>query len=420
MKHKFNKDKILKFFKKRFKSERGVGWPTVLLALFALSLLILTVNGADAGDKGEEIIKDRKDPGKYAELIGKESVELDEETLTVRNETNKKILNHSIELVKIPLTVVDDTQVLTIAEELGVFKVKNKNTEGEDKKTETNLKNNGLPSDKLNVDIAKTIKAKIKNNSTIGTSPEETEAMMIKIMEDIEEEDKLFDSTEDDVIIDMVSHIEKILENNNKLADQKVIDLKTKLNRAESHKKYLEGIIEAFEEAEKEGAFQTGGISSVKADLEETNQAINNLETELQQYDDGQGEVSEDTLTDEETQDALTDEEVTEEITEEAIEEVITLNGTVSSGEAAFTMSMTINLGTGEVSGIIYVRIYLTDFEYQFEENVPISGSMDLETRDINAQSGDSKLTGRLSADGNSANGTLSSDDGSGTWRVSR
>jgi len=262
------------------------------------------------------------------------------------------------------------------------------------------------------VDIAKTIKAKIKNNSTIGTSPEETEAMMIKIMEDIEEEDKLFDGMEDDAMIDMVSHIEKILENNNKLADQKLIDLKTKLNRAESHKKYLEGIIKAFEEAEKKGSFQTQGISSVKADLEETNQTINNLETELQQYDNGQGEVSEDTLTDEETQDALTNEEVTE--------EVITLNGTVSDGGDAFTMSMTINLGTGAVSGIIYIRIYMADFDYQFEEDVPFSGSMDLQTRDINAKAGDTRLTGRLSADGNSANGTASSDDGSVSWSASR
>jgi len=410
MKYKFKKDKILKFFKKRFKSERGVGGTTVLVGLLVLSLISLWYTGDTEGDKGMEIIKNRKDPGQYGELIGPASVELDKETETIRDETNKKIINHAIDLIKTPLTVGDDTQMLSIAEKMGVFEVKKKNTE-ENSKIKTNLEKSGLSSDKLNVGISKIIKAKIENNSTIGTSPEETEAMMIKIMEDIEEEDKLFDSTEDDVMIDMVSHIEKILENNNKLADQKLIDLKTKLNRAESHKKYLEGIIEAFEEAEKEGAFQTGGISSVKADLEETNQTINNLETELQQYDDGQGEVSEDTLT---------DEEVTEEITEEAIEEVITLNGTVGYGEAAFTMSMTINLGTGAVSGIIYVRIYLADFEYQIEEDVPISGSMDLETRDINAQSGDSKLTGRLSADGNSANGTVSSDDGSGTWRVSR
>jgi len=372
------------------------------------------------GLKGEKIIEGKKDLGQYAELVGPESVKLDEETLTVRDKTNKKILNHSIELVKIPLTVVDDTQVLTIAEELGVFKVKKKNTEEEDKKTETNLKNNGLPSDNLNVDIAKTIKAKIKNNSTIGTSPEEIEAMMIKIMEDIEEEDKLFDGMEDDAMIDMVSHIEKILENNNKLADQKLIDLKTKLNRAESHKKYLEGIIKAFEEAEKKGGFQTQGISSVKADLEETNQTINNLETELQQHDNGQGEVSEDTLTDEETQDALTDEEVTEEITEEVTAEVITLNGTVSDEVNTHTIFMTINLKTGAVSGMIYIRIYFTDIYYKFEVDAPISGSMNLETREINAQAGEGgeiKLTGILSADGDRASGTGSEG---AVWRVSR
>ena len=81
-------------------------------------------------------------------------------------------------------------------------------------------------------------------------------------------------------------------------------------------------------------------------------------------------------------------------------------------------MSMTIDLKTGTVSGIIFIRI---DNEYmKFDADMPISGSMNLETREINAQSGEAKLTGILSADGNRANGTVSGEDGNLVWSVSR
>ena len=371
MKHKFNKDKILKFFKKRFKSERGVGTATVLLGLMILSLIILAVNGKDAGDKGLEIKKSIKDPGQYADIIGPETVKLDEETLTVRDETNKKIINHAIELVKTPMTVVDDTQVLTILEQAGVFKVKKKNIEEEDKKTETNLKNNGLPSDKLNVAIAKIVKAKIENNSTPGTSSEEIDDMMIKIMEDIEDQEDLFDAMEEvDAIVDMVSLVEEILENNDKLADQKIIDIKSNLNRAESEKKYLEAIINASKDAESKGGFlaDAQGIRDAKARLEENEKIINDLKTELQQYEDRQEEES-------------------EEITEEVTAEVITLNGTlvfinpnpVTLGEAVSCSTnitnddYTYKWNLGDGTKLDEVGLYKTEHVYSLEGMYPIS-----------------------------------------------
>lgn len=410
--------KILKLLYKYFKNERG-GFTLLGAGLFlGFILLVNALSGVVYESK--EHIKVRINPGEAADI----KVEADK-IINEIEEQKKKEMDLYKKAIKIPIGIHSDTPVGTLLEESGLLDVKKKNIE-KDKKIKTNLEKSGLTSDPLNVGISKIIKAKIENNSTIGTSPEDTDALMIKIMEDIEEEEKLFDSMEDDsddAIIDMVSHIEKILENNNKLADQKLIALKAKLNRVESHKKYLEGIIKAFEEAEKKGAFQTEGISSVKADLEETNQTINNLETELQQHEDGQGEVSEDTLTDEETQDTLTNEEVTEEITEEAIEEVITLNGTMRDGVNTFTMFMTIDLKTGAVSGIVYIRIYVTDLEYQLDFDAPISGSINLETREINAQVGEEegmKLTGRLSVDANSANGTGSGDDASFVWSVSR
>lgn len=412
MKHKFNKGKILKFLKKRFKSERGVGTAAVLLGLMVLSLVVLAVNGKDSGEKGEEIRKEIKDPGSYADIIGPDTVLLDKETETIRDETNKKIINHAIDLAKTPMTVVDDTQIVSVLNEVGVFDLKKKKTDiEEDKKTETNLENSGLSSDKLNVDVSKIIKAKIENNSTPNTSPDEIDAMTIKAMKE----------KEIDAATNMVSHIEKILKINNKLADQKIINIKNNLNRAEFQKKYLEGIIKAYEDAEKNGGFQNVGIGSVKARLEDEEKIINDLKTELQEYEDGQEEVSEeiveDTPADEETQGTSTDEAVSEEITEEVTEEVIVLNGTMSDPESGGTMkmSMTINLKTGTVSGIVFIKLYIDDMK--FETDVPISGSMNLETRKINAKAGEGKLTGILSADGNSANGT--GTEGA-VWNVSR
>ncbi len=428
--------KILKLLYKCLKNERG-GFTIVGAGLFLVFVLLIT-NLVNTKDEGEKFIELRINPGEVAD----NSPEAESKTDKIE-EQKKKAMDLYKKAIKIPIGIHSDTPVGIILEESGLLDVKKKNIE-EDKKTEINLKNSGLPSDSLTVGISKTIKAKIENNSTPGTSPEEIDAMMIKIMEDIEDQDKLFDSTEDDsddavkeidAAIDMVSHIKKILENNNKLADQKIINIKSNLNRAESHKNYVEGLIQASEDAEKKGGFLsvTQGLSALKADLEETNKTINNLEAELQQYEDGQGEVSEeetedtltdeeteDTLTDEETEDTLTDEEESEEATEEIIEEVITLNGTLSDPAEGGTtkMFMTIDLKTGTVSGMIFIRINNEYVKAEFD--MPISGNMNLETREINAQSGEAKLTGRLSADGNRANGTVSGEDGNLVWSVSR
>jgi len=63
---------------------------------------------------------------------------------------------------------------------------------------------------------------------------------------------------------------------------------------------------------------------------------------------------------------------------------------------------------TGVVSGMVYIRINFTDLDYKLEVDAPISGSMNLETREINAQAGEEgeiKLTGILSADSDRASG---------------
>ncbi len=352
---------------------------------------------------------------------------------------NAALVEISIEGGKTVVGTYDETGLLVIVDKSGALNTGNKdeskNTE-EENRIKSDLENSGLSSDPLSVGISKVIKAKIENNSTLDTKPNEIDDMLIKILEDIEEKEKLLNSmedTSDDVtgdnaedieqLLDLPSHIEQVMSADEILAEQKIIDLKTDLGKIGSEKKYLEKEIQVYEDYEKKGASitDTQTFSSLKTRLDEANKRIDDLQAEIQNEKDKLTEIQDEENTeDQETEDTSTDSGETGEITEEAIEEVITLNGTLSDGVNAFTMSMTINLGTGAVSGILYIRLYIVDLEYQLEEDVPISGSMDLETRDINAQAGDSKLTGTLSADGNSANGAASGEDFSAVWSVSR
>jgi len=362
---------------------------------------------------------------------------------------NAALVEISIEGGKTVVGTYDETGLLVIVDKSGAFgadnKESDKNAEEENKIKDT-LKKNSISTDPLTVGISKIIKKKIENNSTLDAKPDEIDHMLIKILEDIEEKEKLLDSmgdtSDDDTggdaedieqLLDLPSHIEQVMSADEILAEQKIIDLKTDLGKLGSEKKYLEKEIQAYEDYEKKGALitDTQTFSSLKTRLDEANKRIDDLQAEIQEEKDKlTGTQDEENTEDQETEDTPTEGEgsvdtstdsgETGEITEEAIEEVITLNGTLSDGVNAFTMSMTIDLGTGAVSGILYIRLYIVDLEYQLEEDVPISGSMDLETRDINAQAGDSKLTGTLSVDGNSANGAASGEDFSAVWSVSR
>lgn len=275
------------------------------------------------GNKAMKTKQEQVDITKY----GDDSAPLDTDESLKKNKT--ALLNIIIEGGKVVGGVYDDTGLLLIPQKLGIFDAKdedkNKNTQ-EDNKIKADLENSGLSSDPLSVGISKIIKAKIENNSTPGTSPEEIDDMLIKIMQDIEEEEELFDSTEDDsdnaveevdAIIDLISHIGEILETNNKLADQKIIDLRSSLGRAESEKKYLEGIIKEYEDAEKEGRFQTQGITAIKVRLEEAEQKIKDFKTELQKYEEAPVEnADEEDIEDQE----ITDGEEPEEIVEDTKE----------------------------------------------------------------------------------------------------
>ena len=314
---------MLNYFYKMFKNERG----GVVLGILAVTgIIALGIGLFSFGNKTVDYKKSKVDVTKY------DDINASGDPGKVQEKNSDAFVAICVEGGKVVATTGDDTAILTIPQKLGLFDVKkdkSKNTE-EENKIKTNLEKNNLPSDPLTVGISKVIKNNIKNNSALDTSSEEIDNMLIEIMKEIEEKEELIDSMDngsgddayDDMedisnLVDMVSSIEQILESNEKLADQKVIDLKSNLNLAESHKKYVEGLIEAYEDAEKKGGIlsSTQGLSALKTDLEYTNQTIDNLKNEMQLHED---ELKKEP--DEETQDTFTDEEEPEEIIEDTKE----------------------------------------------------------------------------------------------------
>lgn len=389
------------------------------------------------GNKALKTKQNKVDITKYADINTSGDPGKDQENNTAA------LVEISVEGGKTVAGVYDDTSLLVIVDKSGAFNVgkkdKSKNTE-EENKIKSDLENSGLSSDPLSVGISKVIKAKIENNSTPGTSPEEIDDMLIKIMQDIEEEEKLLDSLEeasDDItgdnmedtgsLLDLPSHIEQFMSADEILAEQKIIDLKTNLSKADSEKKYLEKEIQAYKDYEEQGYMlaNTQALSDMETRLDAINNEISDLEAELQQHEGDLGEAPDeentdsqetgDISTDGEAQDDLTDGEETEEI-DETVESIIILNGAMNIPDAPpQNMLMTIDLEKGIVAGIFYLRI--KNEEFQLEMDLPISGSINLETRVINADIGEITINGTLSIDHNNANGTSSEG---GTWSVSR
>lgn len=94
--------------------------------------------------------------------------------------------------------------------------------------------------------------------------------------------------------------------------------------------------------------------------------------------------------------------EETEEVPEET---VMVLDGKIIEPDSPDSqdMSITIDLETGSVSGIIYIRVDKEDIK--FDMDVPLTGSIDRETREIVMTANELTMTGTLSPDGKSASG---------------
>jgi len=404
--YKIIKRKAKSFFK-RLKSQNG---SVVLTTLAILGIAALGASLFSFGEKAMEEKKDRVDMAKYGDAKASGNPGKDQE------KNSAGFVELAVEEGKVGVGAYDDTGLLIILDKSGVLNVEKKE--------------DNIPSDPLMVGIAKVVENKVKRNSDSDAAQEDIDEVVIDTMKELKELEELLDdealSNEDKIKepeFDIVSHINKILNASGKLADQKVIEIRKELDKTNSEKKYIEMEIKAYKDYENKGYLvtDTSEWANFEDRLDELNNKISELTTEIQQYEDKSQEVAdeediEDVSTDGEIQDTSTDEEEPEEIIEEVVEDVITLTGTMDAPDSnPQKMSMTIDLKAGLVSGTVYLRI--NNEEITLNVDVPISGSINLDTRVINAEAGDMKLNGKLSADGKRANGTGSE---SVVWSVSR
>jgi len=342
------------------------------------------------------------------------------------------------------------------------------------------LKENNLNSDRLSRDMVKSVSNIAVENSKDSADPETVKEAIAEVIRPIiergsEEPDPSRTSDEvEDKIKEKLSQ-KKILE------DQKIIDMRKKLNRMLNCKNFIAEKIAEYEKLEEQGyrMESTGELENLKQRIDELDNEIADMNDELDSYEDKTPEqettIAEETVieTTEQTSGQTTEEtteqteeitaDTTEETTEDTIEQTtqetkeeqggtITLTGQRPDGIGGITMK--INLDTGKVSGSVWmqdtVQVKHQTRDNQTGEvvseewvtcnanvNASISGSMDLMSKYISANvsgtvnySGESpacnnvqsesmseKWTGKLSEDNNSASGTTNHGN---SWSVTR
>lgn len=307
------------------------------------------------------------------------------------------------------------------------IKVESMKTEGADLVKEI-LEENNLPSDNLSQDIFGSIKNIVDGNVSDSASEIEKNNIIYDLYIEISKKD--LTSTKNSSEIKEL--IRNELNNNGVLKDQGIIEESEGLGRAESYKDFLNKELDYYKFMEEKGLNLTDSsyYDKLLIAIEEINIKINVLEKEIEEYLQDIVITEEEVIPEEETvaetsteeepikeEDEVEEEKDTEKITEEVLAEVITLNGTVgiSGEEGSFPMFMTIDLKTGTVSGILYFKLYIDDIK--FETDLPISGTMNLETRKITGKMGEGNINGILSTDGNRASGT--GEEGM-VWSASR
>jgi transposase len=441
--------KIIKSFFSRFKDEKGFALSTYVTVLCLITIGVgLWSAGEYSEVQHEKIEKAQKiivNPG------NKDSGKVYIEAKKVVVDSFKKLGEDAIGIA------VDDTAGLGIIKEIGVFDLPKDKEVLEDKKEEKEekedsgsdgsdpifvqgllgavegaagvadvlpieekLDENNLPTDVITQDITKIV---INVANQLGSSDSEVADIIdtsIDVIKDLinKNKDKNIDS-------DSTATLEIIKEKLNEidmLEDEEIINKRKEHNLSVLEREQLEKEIELYEHYKDTDTMIISNemYEKIQQRLDHLNDKIDTLEKELEEHagnneEDIENQNTEDTSIDEDTQDSSTGEG-----SQDVLNDEIILNGTMSfPDELSQKMTMIVNPGTGSVTAVLHLKINADGLK--LEINIPFFGTIDPETRIINAVSSggdeDIRLTGSLSADGNRASGT--GDDGI-VWSVSR
>jgi len=237
------------------------------------------------------------------------------------------------------------------------------------------LEENNLPSDDLTLGVVKSIWNILEENIPNNTNEDDKNNITVEIIKGLLNSEKQGDIVSTDGSSEIKEAIRNELNKNGMLEDQTLIESRKALNKAKNYEEFLQKEISYYNDLEAKGYMivDSWHYDGLKNSLKNISVKISELESDLKDFEEVtivEEDLAEETgRVEEEVTEELPseEEEVAEEIvdseeeSEEITAEVITLNGTINDGVNTYTMLMTIDLKTGVVSGMVYIRLYFTD-----------------------------------------------------------
>jgi len=452
---------ILKPVTSYFTPQRGaiLTWLTIVGTTMLLGGLFYT------GSKIKKIGEGMKDYTQNIHQFAETDYSKGEKSyIEARNVYERSVLKSYVEGGKTAATLYDDTGLLTIANDatwaFNIKKDKNKKS-NENTGDHTDIFELWGKTDKLLRDVGKRISEVVEENISKGADKDKKEKAAKEILKQADQ--KRSSENPPDGSLAVYNIIKTELNKENILEDQKIIDKKLELEKLEQKKENLESMVGYYEYEPKAFVFSDiNAYDALNKKLNEVNDDIEIVEGELKDYnqpiyiaeteeieevsgaglgqsgvdtteitkvvaEDGQEAVEEDSGQQDEG--PQVPEEDTAEIQQQEQEEQTEQSGEIVNykgamyfeGLAPAEITMSINLGTGEVTGTYYDDQYFvsegtisgTIWNGKIDALLTIEHKLDGET----LATSQGKMSGTLSSDGSYASGT--SEENS-TWKVYR
>lgn len=376
---------MLKLFYERIKDQTGFGLTAVLIVA---SLVITGLGLWSVGTEAKKTIDNKKELASFVDKNNSEDPEAYQEQL------NKALVKAAYNGGKIPITVVagvhDTYLVNTALDAAGAFDTENKKNEKLDplllsddeanrlmQLTEDELDRiveemdltDLLTGDEIDISfsddeidrlleetgnldygIKKVVERKVELNSDSGTTPQEKKTIVDETIKNIQK------AEDNNNKVDLNSWVQTILKGTEKLADQKLIDLRKALIRSQLSYDYNIGIIEKYEEyqAKGQGISDPSELAEAKRRLEDINNETKIIEAQIKELE-GAKQISPESTVAETTPETNTQptETTPETNPDTALPSELNLKGNIicSLWGCSIPLTLNINFETQEVTG---------------------------------------------------------------------
>jgi hypothetical protein len=310
-----------------------------------------------------------------------------------------------------------------ILEELGAMDMTDPNTGKEIDFGYSDEEINRLLEETGNLDsgIKKMVEKKVELNADSETTPEEKKTIVDETVKNIQK------AEDNSTKVDLNSWVKTILKGTDKLADQKLVDLRYKLKRNELSYDYNFSIIQKYEEyqAKGQGITDTAELAEAKRRVADLYDETRIIEAQIKELEAAKAVASESEeakgLTEADKEETKTQPaEAEQEVAPDSQEKIVTLSGRVRDGLNT-KLTMIINFNTGEItgnvkgegalSGNITGKISLPD------NKISMTATGTWSNEELKFSYG---LTGVYYPETNSASGRTSGEGGGVDWAASQ